>query len=155
MTFITENDVITLDARRKKLITLFIAATAAFLVISVGVLLLSYKKEWLWYFVADVILTVAYGWFAVWFFTNPFFETDKLLDLYKKTERSNTFVETGVFGRVIPAYKDGLYIFRAEFKEGDLTRDLDLTTDVGFFEEGVTYTLTVRANVIISAEKTL
>ncbi|MBP5686643.1 MAG: hypothetical protein J6W87_02540, partial [Clostridia bacterium] len=96
MIFWTENDILKEKAALKKSAILYAEVAAAYLIVSVTLLLTSKGREYFWVMAGDIALSVAFAWGSFWFFTNPFAERKSLIALYGKMTVSEEYVETGV-----------------------------------------------------------
>ena len=142
-------------ARTKKKTEIFVGFAVVWAGVSVAILLLSKGKDYLWYMIADMLLSVAFGWYAVWFFTNPYRDSKNLERLLKTMLASAEVKESGVVEKVAEHTKEALFLYCVTVKTSDGERDLSLLPDMpNDIEEGKSYLFTTRANVIVDSEAT-
>ncbi len=153
MTVLTEE----LEKRYKSIfkcgVTVFSVCSAVWLALSVTLLLLSKNGDYTPYMAADMVLSVAYGWYAVWYFTNPFRDTGKIIKLLAKMRSSLCYTEMGKVLCVEPITKDGVTLFKVKILGKTGERELDLLPEYGnYLSVGESYVFKTRANVVVNAE---
>ncbi|MBO4572611.1 MAG: hypothetical protein J5762_02445 [Clostridia bacterium] len=140
-------------ARLKKLLTIFVVVAILWAGVSVTLLLLSKGRQYLWFMVADMVISVAFGWYAVWFFTNPYRDGKNLLSLYRRMSASAETTETGVCESVDEHTKENILSYRVTALTGGGERYLTLLEGAPFtIEPSKRYLFTTRANVIVDCE---
>ena len=149
----TEALLISEKARLKRLLTIFVVVALLWAGVSVTLLLISKGRQYLWFMVADMAISVAFGWYAVWFFTNPYRDGKNLLELYRRMNASAETTETGVCERVDEHTKENIFAYRVTALTEGGERYLTLLSDAPFTTEpGKSYLFTTRANVIVDCE---
>ncbi|MBO7377853.1 MAG: hypothetical protein J6U35_03150 [Clostridia bacterium] len=131
----------------------FFAGFAGWLALSVTLLVLSRGKNYTPFMIADIALSTAFGWFAVWYFTNPFRDQRNLLKLHGKMLSSLVYIERGKVVGEGNVTKDGVDLIKVTIMTADGERDIELFPEhAGTLREGGTYEFRTRANVAAECE---
>jgi len=137
--------------KRKKLLALYVSVSVLWLVLCVCNLLFS-KENYTPYLITNIVLTIFYGWFSVFFFTVSFASVNALCKLQKAmcnaTEKEEilTFEEEKE-DRTQNTLILKVYSFTAEKSKREL-----LSFTPILFEKGTTYRLCTLKNIIVSYE---
>ena len=148
MTFWTENDLSAERAKHKKSLIVYALVAIVWLAASVVILVLSKNKNYVPFMIADMVVGTLFGWFSVWFFSNPFHDARKRIALYGVMTVSRTEEEIGKVVSVGEITKDGLPLIGVTLeKNGEERKIYLLPRYLGLIEVGKTYKFTVRYNV--------
>lgn len=148
MTFWTENDLICERTKRKKSVIVYAIVALVWLAASVVILVLSKDKNYVPFMIADMALGAGFGWFSVWFFTNPFYDARKLIALYNVMIVSRAESVSGKVVSLDEITKDGLPLTGVTLDEhGEERRIYLLPRRFDTIEAGKTYNFIVRYNV--------
>ena len=149
----TEGNYNDLKKRFKGGLVAFFAGFAVWLAVSLALLFISRGKNHTPFMIADIALSVAFGWAAVWYFTNPFRDGKNLLKLHKKMISSLVYLERGEVISVDPVTKDGVDLIKISLITADGERDIELFPEhAKKIETGRTYIFKTRANVAAECE---
>ena len=131
----------------------FFAGFAVWLGLSLTLLFISRGKNYTPYMIADIALSLLFGWAAVWYFTNPFRDRRNLLKLHKKMCSSLVYIERGKVISVGTITKEGVDLLKITLLAADGERDIELFPEhAKKIETGRTYIFRTRANVAAECE---
>lgn len=123
--------------------------------ITVSLLLLFSAKQYLINLIINVILTIAFGWFAVWIFTVPHSMLSAKIKLYKTaynaTEHAEFLTYKGALGTHI---REGVEVYSYAFLDSKGNeKNIDCPIDIArSFEENTVYTVQTLANILVACE---
>ena len=139
-------------ALRKRLIALYLALCPLYLAAALLLLLLS-PHAYTWYMVGDILLTMAFGGYSVYFFTVRYFDARSYEKYLDRVINAFSAKEYGVFLRSEGAVtKEGVVFESLIFTIRGDEREL-LTFRKGLaFEVGRKYNLESRAGVLTRYE---
>ena len=153
MTFWTESDLSAERAKHKKSLIGYAISALVWLAVSVVILVLSKNKNYIPFMIADMVVGTGFGWFSVWFFSNPFHDARKLIALYNTMTVSRVETEIGKVVSVNEITKDGLPLVGVTLdKRGEERQIYLLPRYSDKIEAGKTYKFIVRYNVATECE---
>ena len=152
MILLKETDGILAERRKKKFLILYIAIACAYAAVALLLLFLS-PDGYLPYMIGDILLTIAFGFFSIFFFTVLYDEAGKRSRLYDKVLSALSEREYGVFLKEEePKTVDGVSMRVLLFVVAGTERELHCLSKEIAFEKEKKYLLEIRAGVLTEAE---
>ena len=154
MIFLTEEDRLQAERKKKRLFILFIAVTCVFVAAAL-LLLLRSTDRYLPFMIADIVITVAYGWFAVYFFTVAYDFAVKNSRFLDRVLGALPEKEYGIFLREEEKKTiDGVEMRIFLFSIRETEREVRLYQGEVTFEQGKKYLLKMQCGVLIALGET-
>ncbi|HAE88532.1 MAG TPA: hypothetical protein DCG79_01520 [Clostridiales bacterium] len=139
---------------KKKLLAVYITVACLFVAVALLLLFLSpdgYKP----YMIGDILLTIAFGFYSVFFFSVQFDHTVKEYRLLDRVFAAHPEKEYGVFlGEKEVRTYEGVEMRTLLFRVLGSERDIRLFQGEPALKEGEKYLLMIRAGVLTEIEET-
>ena len=153
MTFWSKNDLKNQRAALKKTLTIYFIVAAVWLIVCVAFLLLSKGREGFPFAFITITLSVLFGWWSVYIFTNPVYDSRKLIRANEVISKAISYVESGTLVKVEELTRDGLSTYSVTFEvKGGLRTVYSLSPAALDIEVGKDYKFTLRANYLVQCE---
>ena len=149
MILIREEDREAAERKKKILLFLFIALACLYVAAALLLLLLS-PDDYLPFLIADIVISIAFGWYAVYFFTVSYDYAVKNSRLLDKVLAALPHKEYGVYLReeekkTIEGIEMRIFLFSVE----DTEREVRVLNEGLSLEEGKTYELETHCGVLV------
>jgi len=152
MTFVREEERGAAEKRKKTLLAVYIAVAAVYVAAALLLLFLS-PDGYVPYLVGDIVLTVSFGFYSLYFFTVAYDFAVKKCKLMEKMLSALPEREYGVFIAEEDAITtDGILARTLLFDIRGVERSVHLFSDEVSLEKGKTYSLEIRAGILTALE---
>ena len=148
MTFIREEDRAAAERKKKLLLALYVAIACVYVVGAVLLLVFS-SDSYIPYLIADILFTIAFGFYSIYFFTVAYSYAVREYRLLEKMLGALEEREYGVFLREeAPLTVEGLEMRSFLFLVNGVEREIKLFRGEISLEEGKKYTLEIRCGIL-------
>ena len=140
-------------ALKKTLVTYFVVL-AVWLAVCVSLLLLSKGHDYFWFAFGAITLSVLFGWWSVYTFTNTVYDARKRLRAHETISKALSYSERGELVKVEEVTKDGLSTYSVTFEVKDGLRTVySLSEKALKLEAGKEYKFLLCANYVVQCEE--